>query len=288
MRRQADIARDEQSMRTIMTLTGAFEGLSSMRISQIKNKVVESQAFFSDLWQMYNQLRVDNLFNYGRDETKQNVVIDKQLFIGITAEGGFSGDIDQRLVHMMLEEFDPNKHEIIIIGHHGAMQLSQAHVDFRKYFKLPNRDENINVQPLAKYIQEYNSTFVFFQSYQSLMTQEIKKVELRAAVQAAGSTIGGASTEIITTQNYIFEPSNYAVVAHLERTMLQISLSQMILESKLAQYASRYRAMSAAKRLAIDTTGKLHTEYNRVRRATADQRLKETISGMKLVRSHKQ
>lgn len=286
MRRSQDIAGEEQSMRTIMTLTGAFEGLSSMRIAQIKNQVVESQAFFGDLWQMYNQLRVDKLFNYGRDQNKEaDNFIDKELFIGITAEGGFSGDIDQRLVSMMLKDYDPAKQDIIIIGHHGAVQLSQARVQYKKYFKLPKKDENINVGPLAEYIQRYRTTSVFFQSYISLMNQEIKKIEMHAAVQAAGSQVE-QDDEIISEKNHIFEPSSFAVVAHLERTMVQISLSQMILESKLAQHASRYRAMSAAKTLAIDTTNSLHLEFNRVKRSTADQRLKEIISGMKLVRNH--
>ncbi len=284
MRRPQDIALEEQSMRTIMTLTGAFEGLSSMRISQIKDQVVESQAFFADLWEMYSELRVDQLFNYGRDQ--QVAPINKELFIGITAEGGFGGDIDQRLIAMMLQKHDPTTHDIIILGHHGAMQLSQAKIDFKKYYKLPKSDENINVTPLIKHISQYNSTTVFYQSYISLMTQEIKSVELKSAVQAAGKH-ANKNGEFISAATYIFEPSNYAVVAHLERTMLQISLSQMILESKLAQHASRYRAMSAAKRLAIDTTSSLHTEFNRVKRNIADQRLKEIISGMKLVRSHK-
>ncbi|CAN5198465.1 ATP synthase F1 subunit gamma [soil metagenome] len=284
MRRAQDIANQEQSMRTIMTLTSAFEGLSSMKIAQIKDQVVESQAFFGDLWHMYNQLRVDPVFNYGREKTEE--AVDKDLYIGITAEGGFSGDIDQRLISLMLKTYDPAKHDIIILGHHGAMQLSQAKVDFMKYFKLPKKDENINVKPLTDYIQKYRTTVVFFQSYQSLMTQEIKMVELHSAVQQAGKMVD-KDEEAITEKNYIFEPSSYAVVAHLERTMVQISLSQMILESKLAQHASRYRAMSAAKTLAIDTTAGLRTEYNRVRRASADQRLKEIISGMKLIKSHK-
>lgn len=285
MRRAADVAAQEQTMRTIMTLTSAFEGLSSMKIAQIKDQVVESQAYFADLWQMYNQLRVDPVFNYGRDDTSK-VAIDKTLFIGITAEGGFSGDIDQRLIAKMLKQYKPETHDIIILGHHGAMQLSQSHVDFKKYFKLPKKDREINVQPLIDYIQQYRSTTVFFQSYESLMSQTIRDVELHSAVQAAGSQVEQGK-EIINEDNYIFEPSSYAVVAHMERTMVQISLSQMILESKLAQHASRYRAMSAAKTLAIDTTNALHIEFNRVRRATADQRLKEIISGMKLVRSHK-
>lgn len=288
MRRAQDIATEEKAMRTIMTLTGAFEGLSSMRIAQIKDQVVESQAFFADLWHMYNQLRVDKLFRYGReDDERDKSDTEKELYIGITAEGGFSGDIDQRLINLMLKSYDPAKQDIIIVGRHGAMQLAQAHVTFVKYFKLPRRDENINVAPLAGYIQKYRTTTVFFQSYITLMHQEIKKVELHAAVQAAGERVE-ANDEVISESNHIFEPSSFAVVAHMERTMLQISLSQMILESKLAQYASRYTAMSAAKTMAIDSSNALHTEFNRVRRSTADQRLKEIISGMKLAREHQQ
>jgi ATP synthase F1 gamma subunit len=283
MRRAQDIASEEQSMRTILTLTGAFEGLSSMRIAQIKDQVVESRDFFADLWQMYSQLRVDQLFNYGRD--KEQKIIEKDLFIGITAEGGFSGDIDQRLISLMLKEHDPAKQDIIIIGHHGAVQLSQLGVTFIKYFRLPTVDKNINVVPLIDFIQQYKSTSVFYQSYTSLMVQDIKKVDLHSAVQAAGTMVDEGA-DIITEINYIFEPSSYAVVAHLERVMLQISLSQMILESKLAQHASRYRAMSSAQQLALDTSGALRLEYNRVRRAVGDQRLKEIIGGLKLTRSH--
>ncbi len=283
MRRAQDIATEEQSMRTILTLTGAFEGLSSMRIAQIKDQVVESRDFFGDLWQMYSQLRVNQLFNYGRD--KEQKIIDKDLYIGITAEGGFSGDIDQRLIEFMLKDYDPAKQDIIIIGHHGAAQLSQRGVSYIKYFRLPAVDQNINVSPLIDYIQQYKTTAAFYQSYSSLMVQDIKKSDLHAVVQAAGTQVDEGD-DVITEINYIFEPSSFAVVAHLERVMLQITLSQMILESKLAQHASRYRAMSAAQQLALDTSSALHMEYNRVRRAVGDQRLKEIIGGLKLARSH--
>lgn len=283
MRRAQDIVAEEQSMRTILTLTGAFEGLSSMRITQIKDQVVESRDFFADLWQMYSQLRVNQLFNYGRD--KEQEISNKDLFIGITAEGGFSGDIDQRLIEFMLKEHRPEEQDIIIIGHHGAVQLSQLGVTYIKYFRLPAVDKNINVAPLIDYIQRYKTTSAFYQSYSSLMVQDIKKSDLHAVVQAAGTQVNEGE-DVISEINYIFEPSSFAVVAHLERIMLQITLSQMILESKLAQHASRYRAMSSAQQLALDTSSALHLEFNRVKRSVGDQRLKEIIGGLKLARSH--
>jgi ATP synthase F1 gamma subunit len=265
-------------MGTILNLTTAFEGLASMRIAEIKNQVLQAQQFFDELWHIYDQMRVDKLFRFGRQQAEP--VIDKDLLIAITAEGGFSGDIDAKLIHWMLENHNPKEQDIIIIGHHGAVQLTQAGVSFKKYFKLPERDQNINVAPLIKQVRDYRNTTVYYQTYVSLMVQDIKRIELKKAVQEAGSH-AGKDSEVISEDTYIFEPSTYAVVAHLERSMLEISLGQAILESKLAQYASRFRAMTVAKEKATDSKAELHFLYNRTKRSVADERLKEIVNGMK-------
>ena len=278
MRRLQDLARQKTDLATIINLTSAFEGLASMRLSQIKTQVQQSQLFFGELWRIYNQIRVDKLFRFGRENDDH--VIDKELFIAITAEGSFSGDIDQKLIEWMLHEFDPAKQDIIIIGHHGALQLISAGVKFEKYFKLPTRDQNINVAPLVKYVHDYRTTTVYYQTYISLMFQDIKKIELRKAVQRAASGVKD-DENVINEQTYIFEPNTFAVVAHLERSMLEIALSQTILESKLAQYASRFRSMSVAKDKALESERHVRWAYNRSRRAVADERLKETVNGLK-------
>lgn len=278
MKRPHEIAHREADMATIANLTNIFETLASMKIAQVKNQVLEAQGFFAELWSMYRQIRVDSLFRFGRENA--NPEIDKELFIVITSEGGFSGDIDQKLLDWMLTQFDAEKQDIIVIGHHGAIQLTQLGVPFKKYFKLPTKDQDINVAPLVKFIGKYRQTTVFYQSYVSLMVQDIKKIELQKAVQEAGSKLS-TGDDIIDESTYIFEPSNFAVAAHLERSMVEISLSQAILQSKLAQYASRFRSMNAAKDKAEDSRKDLRLEYNRTRRAVADERLKETIYGMK-------
>jgi ATP synthase F1 gamma subunit len=280
MRRPQDIAIEEADMTTIVGLTSAFESLASMKISQTKTQVLQSQAFFNEIWHIYSQLRVDSLFRFGRD--KDQDVIKKSLFIGVTAEGGFSGDIDQKLVSVLLKDYDPAKHDLIIIGHHGAIQLAQAHVEIMKFFKLPEKDDHINVQPLIQYVKKYQSTRVYYQTYVSLTTQDIKRIELNSAVQTAGE-LAGKNDDIISEATYIFEPSPYAVVAHLEHSMLEITLSQVILDSKLAQYASRFRAMTVSHDRASETLGELHTLYNRTKRNIADERLKEILNGHKRV-----
>lgn len=284
MKRPAEIAREEASMATLVELTSVFEGIASMRIAQTKNQVLQSTKFFNDLWKIYSQLRVDSMFSFGRAKDTESTVIPKELYIIITAEGGFSGDIDQKLVQLMLKDYSPEQNEIICIGHHGAMQLAQRGVSYKKYFKLPKNDQNINVTPIIREVQQYRSTKMFYQEYVSLMVQDVKRIELSSAVKER-TEIGDNPNEVISEDTYIFEPSTYAVAAHLERSMMQIAISQLILESKLAQYASRFRAMTASHQRADESRMELHMDFNRARRGIKDERLKEIINGMKKARS---
>ena len=281
MSRLQQVAARKAAMSTIVSLTSVFEGLASMRIAQTKNQVLQSQQFFDELWGMYSQIRVDNLFRFGRSSKEE--VIEKKLFIVITAEGGFSGDIDQKLIAEMLKTYRPEQHDIIVIGHHGALQLIQAGVIFKKYFALPSRDKNINVQPLVREVLKYKSTVVYYQTYVSLMVQNIKSIELNRAVQERGSQAAKVE-DVISEATYIFEPSVIDVMAHLERSMMEIALSQVILDSKLAQYASRFRAMSMANEKADEWFKDLTLQYNRTKRRTQDERLKEMINGLRKTR----
>lgn len=292
MKRPQELEAEISQVNTVVNLTSIFRGIASLRISQIKNQVLQSQQFFHELWDIYMQIRVDTIFHFGRQTTGVNV-IDKELFIVITAEGGFSGDIDQKLIDWMLTHYHKDKNDIIVIGHHGAVQLAQRGISIKKYYKLPSKDRNINVQPITDEVQKYRNSTVYYQSYVSLMIQDVKRISLQTAVQEEGKTLARKDTnldnskkttvdsDVISEVNYIFEPSTYAVVDHLERSMLSIMVSQLILESKLAQYASRFRAMSAANDKAKDSQDELRFTFNRAKRAVADERIREIVAGMR-------
>lgn len=278
MSRLSDIEKEKMAMATMVELASVFEGIASMRIARIKNQVLQSTQFFNDLWNIYTQLRVDSLFRYGRG--KREDIIDKELYIIVTAEGGFSGDIDQKLIRLMLKDYDPNKNDIIVVGHHGAIQLAQKGIKYKKYFRLPAKDLDINVTPIIKYVQQYKKTYMYYQEYVSLMVQDVRRIELSTAVAEIGDK-AKESDDVISEVTYIFEPSTFAVVDYLERSMLQIAVSQLILNSKLAQYASRFRAMSASHQSADEALGTITLHYNRTKRAIKDERLKEVVNGLK-------
>lgn len=284
MRRPLEIKAEEASARSVVSLTSALESISSMQIAKTKNKVLISNQFFDEVWNIYKQIRVDVLFNYGR--TSEEAVIDKELLILITAKGGLSGDIDNRLIRKFMEHYDETKNDVLVIGHHGVTKLKQAHVDHTYYFDLPEHDY-INVDPLMDIIKKYTKSRIYYQNYISLSQQEIKDVDLSEVVSSKGRVADMATVgdDMVTEKTHIFEPSSYAVAAYLENSILRLTISQFIYDSRLAQVASRFKAMSAAKERSISNAAELHTEYNRAKRNQVDTRLKESMSGLKKLRA---
>ncbi len=284
MKRPIEIKVEEDAMRTIVSLTSAFESMSSMKIMQTKNKVLISNEFFAEVWGIYKQIRVDALFNFGREFNEK--AINKEVLVLVMAPAGLMGDIDQRLVRKLREYYDPKRHDIIVIGRHGAQQLKQHKIDYNHFFDLPKKDY-INVDPLIAEIKKYSNSRVFYQSYASLSRQDIKSIDVSEAISSMGkiADLESVGDDKITEKNYIFEPSSYAVAAYFEKAILRLMLTQFIYDSRLAQLASRFRAMSAAKERSIETADELHTQYNRAKRALVDVRLKESLAGLKKIRA---
>ncbi len=284
MRRPLQIKAEEASVRSVVSLTSALESLSSMQIAKTKNKVLISNQFFDEVWSIYKQIRVDAIFNYGRVEGEKP--IDRELLILITAKGGLSGDIDNRLIRQVVERYDETKNDVMVIGHHGALKLKQAHIDSTHYFDLPEHDY-INVDPLMAITRKYAKSRIYYQHYISLSQQEIKDVDLSEVVSSKGrvADLATVSDDLVTEKTYIFEPSSYAVAAYLEDSILRLTISQFIYDSRLAQVASRFKAMSAAKERSITNAAELHLEYNRAKRNLVDTRLKESMAGLKKIRA---
>lgn len=277
MRNSKIIQQEMDQIETVDLLAETFKGISSHHISRLKERVLQSKEFFSDLWSIYIQLRKNP-----KDRSHHVPEYpDKTLYIVVTAEGGLSGDIDKRLVEWMLESFNPETHDIVVLGHHGVLQLAQREVGILKYYKVPDTDvTQINPTPIINDVMMYGNAEVFYQTYVTLGRQELKSIDLFEAVVDLGAETE-AEGEAITRENYIFEPSFVEVINYMESIMMGVALSQAVLESKLAQYASRFNAMSAAHDKAGDIIHDLSRQHQRSRRAESDERTREVINGMR-------
>lgn len=284
MRRASLIEKESAQINTVEDLTAIFESLASTQVAKIKNKVALSTEFFKLLWKRYSSIRIDPATRI----TNTDLIDDnsKKAFIAITAEAGLSGEIDQRLIENMLNDYDEKTTDIIVLGSHGANQLMQRGVKFVRFFQVPESDQYIDVSPVIEAILPYSKTIVYYEEYISLGVQEIRSINLISSIQTMSEDVAEEEIDIMTSKNTIFEPSLDEIAEQMEVTMMTLALSQTILESSLAQAASRFNAMAVAKKRANELLSDFKLEFHRAKRAESDRRLREVMISLKEKRKH--
>jgi F-type H+-transporting ATPase subunit gamma len=277
VRRPSIIEREGAQIETVQDLTGVFESIASTQVAKVKNKVTLSKEFFQLLWSRYSAIRINPKKRIThRQATDGN---GKTAFILISAEAGLSGDIDQRLIETMLQQYDAKTTDLVVLGTHGATQLTQRGIKFSHYFKVPESDEYIDVSPVVNAVIPYSNIIVYYEEYMSLGVQDIRKMDLISSMRSM--TDGVVDEDAITVDETIFEPSLEEIADQMEITMMNLALNQAILESSLAQAASRFNAMAVAKKRAGELIGDFKLEFHRAKRAESDRQLREVMTSLK-------
>ena len=278
MRRASLIEKESIQINTVEDLTGVFESIASTQVAKVKNKVQLSNNFFELLWSRYKSIRMDPATQIvNRIDVKEG---NKTAYIIISAEAGLSGDIDQRLIETMLADYDEKTTDIIVLGSHGANMLTQRGIKFVRYFQVPESDKYIDVSPVIDAILPYSKVVVYYEDYVSLGVQDIKSIDLMSSMRDMSKDVEGEE-EIMTAQDTIFEPSLDYIADQMEMTMMTLTMSQTILDSSLAQAASRFSAMAVAKKRANELLGAYQLEFNHAKRSESDRRMREVLVGLK-------
>lgn len=279
MRRALSIKGELQQTYIIEDLTDVFESIASIHIAKIHDRVVTSKIFFAQLWRTYQELRINPHDHFTRMRHKRTA---RNVLLAITTDGKLSGGRDQEVIEALLTSYThPEITDIIVIGSNGSALLHQRGIPVDHAFHMPEQDANFSVAEITERLVAYNQISVFYQTYTSLRVQEVAKIELNSAVRELSENVVDAEN-VVSSRDYIFEPSLENITAYMESVMFGVALIQVIMESKLAQYAARFNNMSRAKQRAGDLARDFKRQYYRAKRAEGDERLKEIVRSIRL------
>ena len=169
MRRANVIEKDIGGIGTLKDLTNVFESLASTQVAKVKSNAQMSQQFFELLWKRYTSLRIDPMTRLGGRDDDGN---GRKVMILISAEAGLSGDLDMRMIESMLEEYDKANTDIIVLGSHGANQLTQRGIPYIHFFQVPESDNYVDVSPIIGAVLPYSKVVIYYEEYLSLGQQE--------------------------------------------------------------------------------------------------------------------
>lgn len=272
MRRSTNVRQDLNAIQTIEDLTDVFESIASLHISKIRDRVVASKDFFAELWQTYSSLRVNPKQQLARRQAKKQNVL-----VAIASQSKLSGQINEKVVARLVTSLKQQPGaDVVLIGMQSTQILQKNQANIVGAFGLPQGDFDFNINDILEVIKNYDRITVFYQTYESLRSQKIAHIDLASTVRALGDDVT-EDGKTLNSQEYIFEPSLDEITDYMESIMLGVALIQVIMESKLAQYAARFNSMNAAKRRARDLTSQFKSEYYRSKRFEGDERTKELL-----------
>jgi F-type H+-transporting ATPase subunit gamma len=119
---------------------------------------------------------------------------------------------------------------------------------------------------------EYDTVWVVYNRFKSIMTQELTEERLLPIPAAAEADASGG-------REYLFEPKAEEILEELLPRYLTFQVYRILLESQAAEHAARMTASDSATKNAGEIIERLTLRYNRARQAAITTQLIEVVSG---------
>ncbi|HEY5240416.1 MAG TPA: ATP synthase F1 subunit gamma [Polyangiaceae bacterium] len=134
---------------------------------------------------------------------------------------------------------------------------------------------------------EFDAVYIVYTGFKSAMTQVVavdrllplgeppKTTDAASAAHGGGAAAAGG----VGPTEYIFEPTQRALLERLVPMYVEISVLRALLESQASFFGAQMTAMDAATRNAKEMIARLTLSYNRARQAAITKELMEIIGG---------
>lgn len=258
-------------------VTKATQLVATAKLKRIGKRIEHIQPYYSEIYDAFHQLlpKLENSF-YLRNEP---IVAKKTLWVVFTSNLGLCGGFNTNISKLALEQMH-EEDEIIAIGSKGAAFFKNHH---KKVIEEYNSfDINVNYpdsQALTlNLVSKFNnksidSIKVAYTKYINTVTFEPTVIDLLPIIT---SNKNAKSESMVLTD---FEPDVKTVIESAIPLYVGAIIYGALIESQVAEQASRRLAMENASNNASDMKNSLLISYNRARQGAITQEISEIIGG---------
>ena len=124
---------------------------------------------------------------------------------------------------------------------------------------------------------QFDSVYLVFNEFKSAMTQKVSMSRLLPLGDGNGGT--APAPEKVAPNDFIYEPTQRALLERLVPMYVEITILRALLESQASFFGAQMTAMDAATRNAKEMISRLTLLYNRARQAGITKELMEIVGG---------
>ncbi|NPA24851.1 MAG: ATP synthase F1 subunit gamma [Deltaproteobacteria bacterium] len=276
-----DIRKRISSVKSTQQITKAMQMVAAAKLKKAQDNVVQARPYAAKMSEVLASLAVrvkpeKHPLLQRRDEKKIELVV-------IASDRGLCGGFNTNVMKMadsFLQEKSGGECEVVlsVVGRKARDYYRRRDWEFQTEELNPGMvdfqwAEKISRDLIDRYVEkEIDAVYVAYTEFKSAMTQE---VIVKRLLPLEPKPL--AEDEIPV--EYIYEPSEDALLADILPRYVYTQVFRMLLESVASEHGSRMTAMDSATNNAIEMTAKLTLLYNRARQAAITTELMEIVSG---------
>jgi F-type H+-transporting ATPase subunit gamma len=275
------------SVKNTRQITKAMKMVSAAKLRRAQENVVAARPYAKKLGEVLQSLA-------GNQEGDLHPLLEKReakklLLIVVTSDRGLCGGFNSNLCkagdrYIKEKQGSFEQISVLTVGRKGYEFLKSRYTVYKNFSNVISKPNYQTAAMLAQEVidgflaGEYDQVELLYNSFRTVMSQDITFQQLLPVVPEASATIDETPVE------FIYEPSVGKLLAEILPKNIEVQIFKAMLESVAGEHGARMTAMDSASKNASEMIGKLTLQYNRARQAAITTELMEIISGSESIK----
>ena len=269
------------SVSSTMQITSAMKMVSAAKLKKAQDAIIAMRPYANKLTELIQNLS-SSLDGEGQNPYTVQRAEEKILIIAITSNrglcGAFNTNIIKETLRLAKEDYAEKTVEVMGIGKKGGDILSKTlpvrsrHDAVYDDLNFGNTTE-VALQAMDAFAKgEFDKVLVVYNQFKNAATQIVMTEQFLPIVAEQDLTQNASG-------DYIYEPSQTAIVDELLPKSLKMQLFKAIRDSFASEHGARMTAMHKATDNATELRDQLKLTYNKARQAAITNEILEIVGG---------
>ena len=269
------------SVSSTMQITSAMKMVSAAKLKKAQDAITAMRPYANKLTELTQNLS-SSLDGEGQNPYTVQRAEEKILIIAITSNrglcGAFNTNIIKETLRLAKEDYAEKTVEVMGIGKKGGDILSKTlpvrsrHDAVYDDLNFGNTTE-VALQAMDAFAKgEFDKVLVVYNQFKNAATQIVMTEQFLPIVAEQDLTQNASG-------DYIYEPSQTAIVDELLPKSLKMQLFKAIRDSFASEHGARMTAMHKATDNATELRDQLKLTYNKARQAAITNEILEIVGG---------
>ncbi len=268
------------SVSSTMQITSAMKMVSAAKLKKAQDAITAMRPYAEKLTELLQNLSATLDSDTGGDYTKQRE-IKKVLVVAITSNRGLCGAFNTNVIKEVKNRnaiYADKQVDVFAIGKKGNDVLSKTLTVIDNKSGVYDELTFENVAKIAQILTdkfvsgEYDKIEIIYNQFKNAATQIVQTEQFLPLVALK-------TDKVVSTGDYIFEPSKEEIVMALIPKSLKTQLYKGIRDSFASEHGARMTAMHKATDNATELRNQLKLTYNKARQAAITNEILEIVGG---------